>query len=278
MPDRPDRTVAPDRSAAPRSWCAALLALVLPVDCAGCGRADVRLCASCEDALLGVAWRCDHTVRGAGAQHRAPAPPTWTATAYEGSVRQLVLAWKDGGRGDVATSLSGALARATQTALAELSAVRATPDAAVLLVPVPSSRRARRRRGEFVLRSLAGRAAARCRAEGTAVRVIPALRQPRSGSGQKGLSARQRADNRAAAMQVTKASLRAVAGRDVLVVDDVMTTGATVAEASRALSAAGAHVLGAAVVAATPRRVRVQPSCPAAGSPDAGGTSSLPVG
>lgn len=278
MSTAPDQTAAPDRTAAPRSWWSALLALVLPVDCAGCGRADVRLCAGCEDALLGVAWRCDHTVRGAGAEHRAPAPPTWTATAYEGSVRQLVLAWKDGGRADVAASLSGALARAVRTALAELAA-GVEPTAVVLLVPVPSSRRACRRRGEFVLRSLTGRAAARCRAQGSAVRVSPALRQRHGvgqpGSGQKGLSARQRADNRAAAMQVPTRWLRAVTGRQVLLVDDVMTTGATLAEASRALSAAGAQVLGAAVVAATPRRVRMQSSRPASEPPDPGGSSSL---
>ena len=58
----------------------------------------------------------------------------------------------------------------------------------------------------------------------------------------------QRAANRRASM-----SVRARAPRTVLLVDDIITTGATLSEASRALQQAGHTVLGAAVVAATPR-------------------------
>ena len=65
---------------------------------------------------------------------------------------------------------------------------------------------------------------------------------------QAGLDVAQRAANRRASM-----SVRARAPRTVLLVDDIITTGATLSEASRALQQAGHTVLGAAVVAATPR-------------------------
>lgn len=72
---------------------------------------------------------------------------------------------------------------------------------------------------------------------------------------QSGLNVAQRAANLAGALAVR----RPVAGLEVVVVDDVMTTGATLVEAARALRAGGAQVRGAAVVAATRRR-RAKPT------------------
>jgi predicted amidophosphoribosyltransferase len=71
---------------------------------------------------------------------------------------------------------------------------------------------------------------------------------------QAGLGAAARAVNVAGAYAVRERARSALAGRAAVVVDDVLTTGATAAEASRALTSAGARVLGIAVVAATPRR------------------------
>jgi len=71
---------------------------------------------------------------------------------------------------------------------------------------------------------------------------------------QAGLDARQRVANLDGALAVPHRFVRLVRGREVLVVDDVITTGASIAEVARALRAAGADVIGASVVAATRRR------------------------
>jgi predicted amidophosphoribosyltransferase len=69
---------------------------------------------------------------------------------------------------------------------------------------------------------------------------------------QAALNAQQRADNLAGALCTTR-TMRPRAGDAVVVVDDVVTTGATLTEAVRALHTAGNSVLGAATVAATSR-------------------------
>jgi predicted amidophosphoribosyltransferase len=87
------------------------------------------------------------------------------------------------------------------------------------------------------------------------VRVVSALRVRRSLQDQAGLGIEQRRRNVAGAFAV-RAGV-SVAGRCCVVVDDVVTTGASSAEAVRALQQAGATVLAVAAVCATPRRRRV---------------------
>ena len=85
---------------------------------------------------------------------------------------------------------------------------------------------------------------------GTPVVCVQALQHRRRVADQAGLNASDRAANLAGALQA-RFDLR---GQRVIVVDDVITTGATLAEAARALRAAGAEVPAAAVIAATSRR------------------------
>jgi predicted amidophosphoribosyltransferase len=223
-----------------------LVDLLLPRRCVGCERAGAALCAAC--ARLDVRRL---TVAGV---------PVHASSAYRGAVRAAVLSYKERARADLRRPLAALLAQAVCSLLADLA--DATPSgsplasvapvaslAPVALVPVPSSRAATRRRGEDVVRRLAGAASHRvARAQGTSVPVAAALRLARPVLDSAGLTVAERAQNLAGAMAATGP----VRSRCAVVVDDVCTTGASVAEAARALDAAGWRVLGAAVVAATP--------------------------
>lgn len=206
---------------------AALVDLVLPRSCLGCGSFGVALCPACG--------RVDpvHRVVGAGL-------PVAAAGAYAGALRRALLAYKERGRRDLGARLGGLLGTAVRQVTA--GQARAGP----VLVCVPSARaRAAQRGGDHVLRL------ARAAAHRSGVPVASGvLRQVRPVPDSAGLGVRERAANlhRALAAQPGR-------GRVALLVDDIVTTGSTLAEAHRALAAAGWVVTGAAVVAATPRRV-----------------------
>ncbi|MER5872887.1 phosphoribosyltransferase family protein [Streptomyces sp. NPDC002044] len=224
-----------------RGWWRELAGLVLPVDCAGCGAARVLLCADCGDALGGA---------GAGPVRPSPRPEglpvVHAAAAYEGGVRQALLAHKERGALPLAGALGGALAAA-------VLAGRGGPGAEVgelVLVPVPSTRRQVRARGHDPTRRIALAAAGRLRRAGVAARVAPVLRLRRAVADQAGLGARQRRENLDGALAVCRGGARLTAGARLVLVDDLITTGATLAEAARALRAAGPARGAAAVVAA----------------------------
>jgi predicted amidophosphoribosyltransferase len=202
----------------------------------------VALCPDCRAALAG------------STPYRAWPEPVpvglraTTATAeYGGVARSVILAHKEQARYALARPLGEALAMAVQTTLG--------PARAAWLCPVPSSRATVRRRGHDPLRRLTVVAASRLRRSGYDVRVADALSVVRRPLDQSGLSAEDRAANLAGAFAARSRWAERLTGQPVLVVDDVLTTGSTLAEACRALSSQGIPVLGCAVVAATRRRV-----------------------
>lgn len=209
-----------------------LLDLVLPRDCAGCAAPGADVCADCLSDLLDAPPR-------PAIPRPCPLglPPVVAAAAYEGTVRSLLLAHKEHGRLSLAAPLGAALAGA-------VLALRPPPD--TVLIPVPSSRSAVRGRGQDHALRLARAAGHR---SGLPVRAL--LEPARRVADQSGLSAVERGTNLSGALRAR----RRMAGRPVVVVDDVVTTGATLAEAARALTEAGADVRGAGVVGATARRV-----------------------
>jgi predicted amidophosphoribosyltransferase len=118
-------------------------------------------------------------------------------------------------------------------------------------VPVPSARRAVAARGHDPVRRMALAAAGELRRGGRPARVLPVLRQRRTVADQAGLDARRRWANLAGALGTVAGAGRLLEEGPVVVVDDLVTTGASLAEAARALGRAGGRVAGAAVVAAS---------------------------
>lgn len=113
--------------------------------------------------------------------------------------------------------------------------------APVLLVPVPSAREAVRARGHDPARRIALAAAGELRRTGMPARVLAVLRQRRAVADQSGLNSRQRLDNLAGALEVSAGGARLLAAGPVVLVDDLMTTGASLTEAARAVRAAVAE-------------------------------------
>ena len=110
------------------------------------------------------------------------------------------------------------------------------------LVWVPSRRSATRRRGHDALRGLVDVAAQRLREAGIPAVGLDALRQRKRVADQTTLTAEQRAENLAGALET--APRAQLSGRQIVVVDNVITTGASLSEAARTLRTAGADLLG----------------------------------
>jgi predicted amidophosphoribosyltransferase len=169
-------------------------------------------------------------------------------------VRALVLGHKEHRQLALAGPLGDLLAQAVTGLLADVG-----PDPGrVVLVPVPSRPSSTRARGHDPTATITRIAAAVLRTRGLDVRRVALLRTRRGLADQAGLDAAGRAANLAGALRAHPAGVArlARAGRPVhlVVTDDVITTGATAAEAQRALAAVGLPPLGVAAVAATTRR------------------------
>ncbi|WP_053174996.1 ComF family protein [Nonomuraea sp. SBT364] len=162
-------------------------------------------------------------------------------------LRRAVVAYKERGEAALAAVLAELLAF---TALSAVSAYGRAASYAV--VPVPSARRSLRGRGHDAVGTLAALAVRRLRARGLDVTLRPALGQARRVADQAGLSATERAANLAASLRV-RSPAEVPSATPVLLVDDIVTTGATLSEAARALRAAGSPVPLAITVGATPR-------------------------
>ena len=233
---------------------ASVLDLMLPRECGGCESVGTLWCARCERALtadpVDVRPRVD------------PGVPCWAVGTYTGPRRGAVLALKERGRRDLADPLGRAVGRAVDR-LRTFGHIDPPELSALVLVPAPTRARAARIRGGDPVERMARAAAASLAPEYVSV---PGLLRMRKGVRDSvGLGAAARASNVAGRIDFVPTTppgrsvgsntcgttgVRGSYGRTVLLVDDVLTTGATACESVRVLESFGVHPDGVLVVAA----------------------------
>ena len=246
-----------------------LLALAAPVECVCCGTEDFSLCGPCERAvrtLTRTPFRAEGQAPALMDVNGSVILPVVAAGVYREELAQAVLSFKKHGQGQLESVLSKALGRAIQGAAGNMQGF--------CLVPVPTTNAAFRKRGfspvHLMLRKLArsgglgaGTLACALRKGRTTgqgplaagdvrERIRALMPAPALAGGQKGLGRGARVKRVRGSMRAGPALLAPdIRGRRCIIVDDVLTTGATLAEAARAVHQAGGVVVGAVVLAAT---------------------------
>ena len=203
------------------------------------------LCSICGERLAGPYVLADQGEIRCGICRRL-APPYGRAAAYgsyEGGLRELIHLLKY----DQVRPAANVLGRMLAEAIADLQPLFTTNP--VLVVPVPLHAHKARQRGFNQAELIARSALKLISLPGRYTLAAGALERLRETQSQIGLSRHQRRENMRGAFAVTKAN--EVNGREVLVVDDVLTTGTTVSECARVLRRAGASKVFVATVART---------------------------
>ena len=164
-------------------------------------------------------------------------------------ILRLITLFKDTGRSDLAPYLGGLL-RAFSLTFGVLADARNHPEGlprADIVVTVPQSRRAFRRRGWDPAQTLA-------RAAGCSLERV--LEVQARHVDQTSLNRDARWRNVSQTVRVSPGRAEIIRGRNVTIIDDVVTTGATMAEVARALTAAGAHRVQGVTLASVERLSR----------------------
>lgn len=210
--------------AALRATCHSLLDLVLPTQCGGCGAPSTPWCDACSGAL-DVKPDEPHVV----IPRVDPGVPVFALGPYAGPRRQAVVALKERGRRD----LSGPLSRALALGIHRLTTWGILGEQ-LTIVPAPTRRAAARRRGGDPVTRIASAATAASPHH----EVATVLRTGALVRDSVGLSTAARERNIVGRVRLTGP----VPCGEILLVDDVVTTGATAREAVRVLAAAGGRV------------------------------------
>ncbi|MFC4084812.1 ComF family protein [Amycolatopsis samaneae] len=241
-----------------------MLDLLVPARCAACGVRGAPCCPEC-----GRVWGALTEVT------RLPTAgvvPVYALARYEGVAKRLLLAYKERGRRDLGPPLGRALAGALPSLLAACEPGPASSPSdgprtgkprtgnlragisgggiptsgisasGVCLVPAPSRRSASRLRGGPHVRRLAEAAAGTLARRGVPAVVAPALRLAGGAKDAVGLSRAQRLANLEGRLRFVPAG-RPPPGVPVVVLDDVVTSGATAAACARALRANGVRAV-----------------------------------
>lgn len=205
------------------------LNFLMPAKCSLCGKSGSPFCAACQSAsLLQTRLISRFDLHGFG------------VCEYTANIAKLIHDFKENSQTELARSMAIPLAKSV-------------PSDCEVFVPMPSKKSAAQNRGFNPAKILAAALAREiAKTENRLVKVCDVLRLSRAVSDQAALSGQDRRTNLTGAM-TTKRNAAKVFSRlpSVWLVDDIVTTGATLQEAARCLKLAGVEVSGFLVFAET---------------------------
>jgi ComF family protein len=198
-----------------------VLTLLYPTSCVSCGRGSTQICANCESTL--ISFRSVVKVHG---------KPLYSSLHYTESSAHLILSAKESNDRAAARYLAGLMAMRFTRIHREYGYER------YVLIPIPSSKRADKRRGYAHMALLSRLVASEImRTAGISCRSLSLLSPTRPIDDQSGLTARAREENIHGALWAKNGV--DLSGHGIVLVDDLVTTGSTMGEAIRALDAGG---------------------------------------
>ena len=191
--------------------------LVFPTRCYGCNSLGISICTDCRREWIPHYYKTHINLLS-----------VHSAIRYTPTASKIILAAKENGLQGADDLLIAAIVHVLSKARLDRGYFT--------LVPVPSSKRSQRRRGRSFVVDLT-----KAISKQTGIAVNDCLQVSRHVSDQSGLTRIQRSSNMHGAFSV-KAG--AILRGDAIVIDDVVTTGATLREAARALNSQGFHAFG----------------------------------
>ena len=204
------------------------LVLFLPLHCAGCEKPDVVVCDDCIGQI-----ECNVQYREVYLAEQRIRLPLFYCTELVEPLTRIIQNFKDAGY----TATKKVLADVMRNAVRELAAKNPT----ALWVFPPSPRHNVRTRGYHPVKILARECG---------IHTSPLLVNASGRKDQRALGKIERKKNLYLSMRAS----RDLSGHSVIIIDDIMTTGATLEESARALITAGAQVVAAIVLAHAPRK------------------------
>ena len=220
---------------------AGLESLAFDSSCIICGARESEFCIRCR-----ADWRSSPQLIS------GESFPVCSSVPYSETARAIVLSAKENGVKFTRNLVVSELCAAIRVLTRESNLVRE-----VNLVPIPSSRKARARRGFDFISQVTNIVAKELNAESESIRFFarPILSNTKRVVDQSGLTELQRHENLLGAFQVAK---RLNSTAPIIIIDDVVTTGSTLREAVRALKERNLTVLGAVTACASQRRLLIR--------------------
>ena len=201
--------------------------LIFPSRCFGCSTLATSICANCS-----AEWKVRHYLT------KLDNLEVQSAVLYTPVAAKVILAAKESG-------IASADELLIQVIIGVLEKVKLDTQP-FRLVPIPSSRQSQRRRGRSFIVDLVQEISDR-----TGIPTLNCLALANKVADQSGLSRKQRLENMKGAF-----CIKQVARGNLILIDDVVTTGATLKEAARALNSQGlrAHISAITACVAQPLR------------------------